>query len=57
MPRILGSIGNHPFGTGDGFEGRPVCTWSAFYYPPVLARSGPATGRSCSMADIITVVC
>ena len=20
MPRILGSIGNHPFGTGDGFE-------------------------------------
>ena len=33
MPRILGSIGNHPFGTGDGYESRPVHTWSAFYYP------------------------
>ena len=30
IPRILGSIGNHPFGTGDGYESRPVNTWSAF---------------------------
>ena len=44
MPRVLGSIGNHPFGTGDGFESRPVHTWSAFYYPlrcqPQWAGSG-----------------
>ena len=53
MPRILGSIGNHPFGTGDGYESRPVHTWSAFYYPAApLGR-----GHCCSTADSITVVC
>ena len=39
MPRFLGTIGNHPFGTGDGFEGRPSANWPAFYFPlPALSR-------------------
>ena len=40
MPRILGSIGNHPFGTGDGYESRPVHTWSAFFYPASPVGTG-----------------